>query len=72
MNYLGPVLAFLFVLFGVPLLIYIVSVMLMGAATKPIRRAQQLKRIENDVRRDVDYANARQRVARKLLDEYDD
>jgi hypothetical protein len=62
---------FLLVIFGVPLLIYIGLVAAGSAVAKPIMRAQHVKDVERDMRREVSEANLRQQVARKLLSEYE-
>lgn len=63
---------FLLVIFGVPLLIYIGLVAAGSAVAKPMFDAQHEKDVEREIRREVAEANLRQKIARRLLDEYED
>lgn len=63
---------FLLVIFGVPLLIYIGLVAAGSAVARPMFEAQHERDVERDLRREIAEVNLRQRVARKLLDEFED
>ena len=63
---------FLLVIIGVPLLIYIGLVAAGSAVAKPMFDAQHEKDVEREIRREVAEANLRQKIARRLLDEYED
>ena len=55
----------------IPLLIFIGLFLAGSAVAKPVLEAQHVREIERDMRREVDDANLRQQVARKLLREYE-
>jgi N6-adenosine-specific RNA methylase IME4 len=68
MNDLLPVLGFLFVILGIPLLLYIGVVLFASWAAKPALKARASREMEKDMRADVEWADERQRIARKLLE----
>lgn len=72
MNDALPALGFLFVIFGIPLLIYIGVVYFASWAAKPALKARAVREMEKDMRADAEWADERQNIARKLLGEYED
>ncbi len=72
MNDLLPAVGFLFVILGIPLLIYIGFICFASWAAKPVLKARASKEMEKDMRADVEWADEHQRIARKLLAEYED